>query len=1014
MLWHMRRSRGKEIKMNIYENPSILQENREKAHAYFIPFHSKEAALARKKENSRFYKLLNGEWRFAYYERCVDVPDEIYGEEGFSLFENTVKVPCSWQFAGYDVPQYLNISYPFPVDPPYVPIDNPAGIYSTDFEIADDWSERNTFVVFEGVNSCLELFINGKRVGWSQGSRMPSEFDITPYVKRGRNRLVAKVLKWCDGSYLESQDAFRLSGIFRDVYLLSRSKERMTDIFVHTDCDSEYQKWTLSAELDYVGEENPICALFDTENNVIEAKTALNGKVCFTVDGPKRWTSETPNLYRLIVEYGGEYIPISVGFRKTEISARGEFLVNGVSVKLKGVNRHDMHSLYGQYTPEEHMIRDLMLMKQHNINTIRSAHYPNTSEFLELCNQYGFYVIQEADLEMHGFATRKAEGKYGTYDPEWPTDKEEWKEAFLDRAVRMVERDKNHPCVVMWSLGNEAGYGANHDAMAAWVAKRDPSRTVQYERSRQLAEVPAVFGVISHMYDGAEEIKRHLSSEEKRPFFLCEYSHAKGVSPGDVADYWDLIYAHPRFIGGCIWEWCDHAVLCEDESGRYHGYGGDFGENIHDGNYCLDGLVSVERVPYSGAREVKSVYRNVKAVLSEENSIVITNLYDFTSLEKIALVWELEKDGETVACGRDDELLCPPHQSVKRTLAYALPDECQWGCHLNLSFVLKEDTPWAEKGHEVAFEQMALPVKCVRKTTPCEGSPVIQSSAEYFTVSGTDFNYRFNRFYGGWESLEKDGVSLLKNRTRFGIWRPFGGTDVMIKGKWTMMEDSSWNKSENYDKVSARVYSSEISLDDNTAVISVKQSLSPISKMPLVHMDVEYRIDPNGEIEVTTRNHVRKDAAFLPRFGFELDLDGGADRLQYYGKGPEENYPDICHHVRKGLFETKIDGDYVEKAFPQEQGNHMGVEFLKIYGEQGGFLFTCAEKMPFQFRATHHSVGEIVGARHYCELKKKDISYLRVDYMVSGVGSSALQEKYKFLEKDFVFRFRMKPFTKGK
>ena len=997
--------------MNLYENPNILQENREKEHAYFVPFHSSESAAARENENSRFYKLLNGEWQFAYFGRCMDVPETVFSEN--AVLPAKIKVPCSWQLAGYDVPQYLNISYPFPVDPPYVPVDNPAGVYATDFEITEDWAERETFLVFEGVSSCLEPYINGRRVGWSQGSRMPSEFNITPYVRCGKNRLTVKVLKWCDGSYLESQDAFRFSGIFRDVYLLSRSRERISDVFIHTECDREYRNWTLRADLKYIGEGDPICALLDTENQVMETKAAVDGSVCFFVRDPKRWTAETPRLYRLILQYGGEYVPISVGFRKLEISEKGEFLVNGVPVKLKGVNRHDMHPLYGQYVPTEHMIRDLVMMKQHNINTIRAAHYPNTSEFLELCNRYGFYVIQEADLEMHGFATRKAEGRYGTYDPEWLTDKPEWKAAFLDRAARMVERDKNHPCVIMWSLGNEAGYGANHDAMAAWIAERDPSRTVQYERTRQLAEVPEVFGVISHMYDSVEEIKRHLASDEKRPFFLCEYSHAKGVSPGDVADYWELVYAHPRFIGGCIWEWCDHAVLCENGSGKYHGYGGDFGENIHDGNYCLDGLVSVERIPYAGAREVKAVYRNVKAVWEGENAVKITNLFDFISLEGIALVWELEKDGEVLACGAERTLSCLPRQSERCRLAYELPQECRYGCHLNLSFVLKEDTAWAEKGYEIAFEQFPLPVGRVRAASPvCASKLEILTSDEYFTVRGADFEYRFHRPYGGFDRIVKDGVSLLKGRTRFGIWRPFGGTDGMIRSKWTMTEDSSWNKSENYDKITTRVYSSEITRDGEAVVISVKQSLSPISKMPLIRMDAEYRIVPNGEIEISTVNHVRPDAAFLPRFGFEMDLDGGMENLQYYANGPEENYPDICHHIKKGLFETKIDGDYVPKAFPQEQGNHTEAEFLRIFGECGGFLFTAGD-LPFQFRATRHAIEEVNRARHYCDLKSKDTSFLRIDYKVSGVGAFALQDKYKFSEKDFAFRFFIRPFAKN-
>jgi len=999
--------------MNIYENPRILQKNREKEHAYFIPYQSLHAATERKKQNSAFYKLLNGDWEFLYYDRCVDVPMEIFEKNYASPLSKKINVPCSWQFQGYDVPQYLNISYPFPVDPPYVPIDNPTGVYYRDFEIPELWKKRNTFIVFEGVNSCLELYVNGKKAGWSQGSRMPSEFNITPYIQNGKNRLTVKVLKWCDGSYLESQDAFRLSGIFRDVYLISREKERITDVFVHTDCDLKYHTWSLTADIEYIGTESPTCLLLDTQNNIIEEKEALNGKVCFFVDSPKMWTAETPLLYRLILVYKDEYIPISVGFRKLEISEKGEFLVNGKSVKLKGVNRHDMHPLYGQYVPEEHMIQDLRLMKQYNINTIRAAHYPNTSEFLELCNQYGLYVIQEADLEMHGFATRKAEGKYGTYDPEWLTDQEEWKDAFLDRASRMVERDKNHPCIIMWSLGNEAGYGANHDAMAQWIAERDPSRTIQYERTCQLPKVPEVFGVISHMYDPVDKVKAHLETNEKRPFFLCEYSHAKGVSPGDAADYWELAYSHPRFIGGCIWEWCDHAVLCKNESGTYDGYGGDFEENIHDGNYCLDGLFSVNRIPYSGAREIKAVYQNIQAVLKNKNTLTVTNLYDFTALENISLLWELEKDGEILTTGTVDRLFCPPHQSMDYSLVYAIPSECRFGCHLNFSFRLKEDTLWAEHGHEVAFVQEELPVKkIIEKPSPCINEMTVSSSSEYYVIKGKDFTYRFNRYYGGFESIEKNGVEFLKKQTRFGIWRPFGGTDGMMKSKWTMTEDSSWNKSENYDKVSTRIYSSELNENVHEIIISVKQSLSPLSKMPLIQTDAEYRIRADGEIKITSCNHVRKDAAFLPRFGFELDLDGHMDHLEYYANGPDENYPDLCHNVRKGLFHSKIDEDYVKKAFPQEQGNHTGARFLSVFHENGnGIAFFCDGEKEFQFRATHHSVDNINRARHYCELKNKDISYLRIDYKVSGVGAYSLQDKYKFSEKDFVFQFRMKPFS---
>lgn len=655
-------------------------------------------------------------------------------------------------------------------------------------------------------------------------------------------------------------------------------------------------------------------------------------------------------------------------------------------------------------------------MKQHNINTIRAAHYPNTSEFLELCNRYGFYLIQEADLEMHGFATRKAEGRYGTYHAEWLTDQEAWREAFVERASRMVERDKNHPCIIMWSIGNEAGYGANHDAMAQWIAERDPSRMIQYERTVQLEKVPEVYGVISHMYDSIEQVKKNLASEEKRPFFLCEYSHAKGVSPVDVSDYWELVYANPKFIGGCIWEWADHAVTCHGQNGQYYGYGGDFREEIHDGNYCLDGLVNADRVPYSGAREVKAVYQYFKAELLQGSKLVLTNLYDFITLEQFDLVWEMEKDGEIISESCLSNLDIPPHESAVYDLEMEFPTECRWGCHLNLSLRLREDNDWAEKGHEAACVQLVIPATYIKEETVNQAAPIkVQESTEYYMVEGEEFCYKFNRLYGGFESLVIDGTELLasSSRTGFGIWRPFGGTDGMMKGKWTMIGDSSWNKSENFDKVGMRVYTTALNHIENDVILEVKQSLCPMSKVPLMYSDVEYRFKPDGEIMVTTVSKVREDAAWLPRFGFELQLAGNQDYMTYYAKGPEENYIDLCHNVKKGLFRSKVDEDYVPKAFPQEQGNHTGARFVEIADDKGrGILISALDDGEFQFKATHFALDDINRARHQCDLIKQDVTYLRIDYKVSGVGAYSLLDKYKLMEKEIAFRFSMKPFRK--
>ncbi len=1004
----------------IYENPKILSENREKEHAYFIPYQGAETAKIGKKENSDYYRLLNGDWKFKYFERCVDISDEIF-DKSYSTEEwDKIPVPCSWQMLGYDVPQYLNISYPFPVDPPYVPTDNPTGIYSMDFTLSAEWNERLTYIVFEGVSSCIELYINGKRVGWSQGSRMPAEFNITDYVSVGKNRLTAKVLKWCDGSYLEDQDAIRLSGIFRSVYLLSRSKAHLRDVFVKTATDKEYCDWIVIAETEFCGDAKMSCTLLDDQGNELQTKEVVNDKVDFLLKKPEKWTAETPNTYKLLFQYEEENIPITFGFRKIEVSDKGELLINGTSVKLKGVNRHDMHPALGQYAPMEHIIKDLCMMKQYNINTIRASHYPNTSEFLELCNKYGFYLIQEADLEMHGFATRKACGEFESYNDEWLTDNPEWKEAFIDRASRMVERDKNHPCIIMWSLGNEAGYGANHDAMATWIKNRDDSRLLHYERAVQLEKDPEIFDVVSRMYDPVEDVRKFLETEENRPYFLCEYSHAKGTGPGDVYDYWELAYANPKFIGGCIWEWCDHGVECENEKGKYYAYGGDFNEYVHDGHYCVDGLVRPDREVYSGLREVKAVYQYIKAELIDEKSskIKVTNIYDFISLESIDLCWELEKDSIVLEHGVINSLSIAPHQTAEFDLDIKFPQYSKWGCHLNLSFKTNCDTLWAKAGHVVAEIQIDIPTaeaEAEEKGITASGDTILlNDKGEHIYIEGTDFTYVFNRYYGSFERICKNGVEMLSNRTSLGIWRAYADGDNGMKHTWTMTADSTWNKSENYNKIQVKVYdvNAEI-IGGNMAVITARQSLCPISKVPLVQSDITYTIKGDGEIFVKSSSTIREDATWLPRFGFEFEMPADNEYITYYGKGPDENYIDLCHHVKTGLYKCVADSEYVPNVVPQEQGNHAGAKYLCVSDNKGrGLIFNASKDNAFEFRVSRYRNEDINKARHLNELVKSDITYVRIDYKVSGIGSTMLLEKYKLNEKKIKFDFSVIPFIK--
>ncbi|MBQ8588299.1 MAG: DUF4981 domain-containing protein, partial [Clostridia bacterium] len=922
---------------------------------------------------------------------------------------------CSWQMVGYDVPQYLNISYPFPVDPPYVPVDNPAGVYAMDFSLTEEWTNRSTHIVFEGVSSCLELYINGKKVGWSQGSRMPSEFDITEYVNVGKNRLSVKVLKWCDGSYLEDQDAFRLSGIFRSVYLLSRSKSHIVDIFINTACDAKYRDWIVSAEVQSIGRADIKCSLIDSDGNELSYKKVEGGRVDFIVENPSKWTAETPVNYRLLFNSKDEYIPVSFGFRKIETSELGELLINGKPVKLKGVNRHDIHPCLGQYTPIEHITQDLILMKKNNINTIRASHYPNTSEFLELCDKFGFYLIQEADLEMHGFATYKACGEYQSYNKEWLTDNPQWEQAFLDRASRMVERDKNHPCIIMWSLGNEAGYGKNHDSMAKWIKERDESRLLHYERAVQLDRDPEIFDVVSRMYEPVENVQKFLEGDDKRPYFLCEYSHSKGTSPGDVYDYWQLAYKYPNFIGGCIWEWCDHGIEHTKDGKTRYCYGGDFGEYIHDGHYCVDGLVRPDRVPYSGLKEVRAVYGHIDAKLTEGRStkLHITNLYDHINLKNFDIEWILEVDGEELEHGIVSAPDIEPHDTKTFEMNFVKPNKATWGCHLNIRLILREDTLWARRGFSVTERQLFVNVKAksLIRDRKKYSELNLSEDKECICIEGYNFQYIFNKLYGGFQSIKKNGAEMLSGCTKLGIWRPLADGDNIVKHTWTMTVDSSWNKSENYDKVSPRVYDvlSEICAD-GAITIKVSQSLCPVSKQPLVLSDIIYTVLPSGEIKVDSISKVREDASWLPRFGFEFELLPQNRYFEYYGMGPDENYIDLCHHASMGLYKAEADGDYVPNLVPQEQGNHTGTQYLLVCDNKGrGISFNSENDKPFEFRVSKYTNKDIDMARHPDELVSADKTFVIIDYKVSGVGSTMLLDKYKLSEKQIKFGFSFKP-----
>lgn len=1009
---------------NEWENPLFLQENREEARAYYIPFAAPEQAVGAARCSSPRYRSLNGRWAFCRFASCHDVPEALTAADCSTEDWDRINVPMSWQMAGYEEPYYTNIRYPYPIDMPYVPTDNPTGVYALDVQFSEADLAAQQYLIFEGVASCFYLYINGKRVGYSQGSHMPAEFCISPYLTAGRNRITVKVLKWCDGSYIEDQDAFRHSGIFRDVYLLSRPQEHLWDVFVKTDfTDNTYSSAKILATVTAKGAPQLSCRLYDPQGALLDEQPVTDGKVSFTVENTQNWTAETPSLYQLIFIAADEAVPISVGIREITVADNGALLINGVSVKLKGVNRHDTNPELGYTTPSEHMRRDLELMKQHNINTIRTSHYPNTSEFLNLCDVYGFYVVDEADLECHGMQATDdpTQWKYGFYNNEWPVHHPDWREACLERAVRMVERDKNHACVIMWSLGNEAGYGQHHDTMGKWIKQRDNSRLLHYERGRmfyateearstdisaefvpQKKAEPDYIDICSMMYPAPSYVEEWLKREETRPLFLCEYCHAMGNGPGDLADYWKVFEKHPRLWGGCIWEWADHSYYKPDAEGnRYFAYGGDGHEETHDSNFCVDGLISPDRKPGSGLLETKAVYQYIKADW-HNNTLHINNDYDFTPLNRFDLLWQLETDGVITDEGRIDLPCAAPHTDIEIPLSLTIPTHCALGCHLNLTFVTKQTTVWAKSGHTVAMVQCTLTEPTPAAVTETDAALTVCEDGHDYVICGRDFVYRFDKLHGALYAMEQNGVAFLAEPLRLGIEKAYIDNERVIRPNWELCC---------YHLTQNRVKNMTAEQTGNSLTLCVTQTMGRISMPTLLEATVTYTFTADGAVHIAIEADQRKDTLFLPRFGMSFAMPEGNEFCSYYGYGPAENYRDMHNHAYCGLFNTTVTDEYVPYIRPQEHGNHIGVRQAAIYDNEGRGL--TLEGDGFEFCVSHYSAAMLEAATHTNELKADGKTYIRADYGVSGCGSGscgpALDKAYQ-ISGHMAYSFTLRPF----
>lgn len=945
--------------MRDYENLYQLSENREPQRAYYIPYENLEKALEGDRNKSAYYKLLNGIWKFKFFSRDIDVPKTI------DNWDET-PVPSCWQMQGHEKPGYTNVNYPYPVDPPYVPDDNPCGVYEREFTLVSDWADRETYIVFEGVCSCLYLYVNGKYVGYSTGSHLQAEFDIHNFVHEGTNTVTAKVLKWCVGSYLEDQDFFRLNGIFRDVYLLSRAEGHIKDVDITADTKHIF----VSAD-DY---------------EVYKA----DGNIFGDDDEPVLWNAEKPYLYTVVVKSAGEYIPFKVGMREVAVSEYGELLINGTSVLLKGVNHHDTHPTQGYYLTDEQLREDLKKMKELNINTVRTSHYPPTPEFLNMCDEMGFYVVDETDIETQGFATRNAVRYLYDQSYDWLCRNPKWKDAFVERAERMVERDKNHTCVIMWSTGNESNFGLNQSAMIKWIKNRDGSRLVHCEdATRNMGNVADV-DVSSYMYTSADDLEKYATNSDLRPVFLCEYAHAMGNGPGDVGDYMELFRAYPKLIGGCIWEWTDHVVL-EDGVQKY---GGDFGELTNDKNFCADGLVFSDRSFKAGSLNTKYAYQGFGAEFVDDDKITIKNYYDFTNLDEYNIEFTLELDGDVI----DTKIMkvdIEPHECTTVDMPFAdLPEYCKYGLIMTMS--LKD-----ENSYEVGMTQFELPCEAyaVEFGDPFEN---FRRDDERIYIDGDGFSYVFNKHYGELESIVKNGVEQLDGRVHLTLWRAPTDNDRHIKSTWGLFEDNI--SGENLNRLFNKVYT--VVLDGNSII--VYGSLAGVSRVPIVNYVQAYEFFTDGTIRVALTASVRKDSEiYLPRIGYEFTFPAENEKFTYYALGDVENYCDMNLHAKMGLYESSAGNEYVNYVYPQEHGNHFKARMLTM---NNGIAFVTDDE--FEFSVSSYTSEALTEATHTDELKSDGKTHTRIDYAVSGIGSNScgpqLAQKYRIDEKEINFEFYIK------
>ncbi len=986
--------------MRVYEDQKATSFGRLTPRSYYIP------------EGAATYTLLNGEFDFCYHKDGDRV--DILNVE----CTDRIQVPSTWQNAGYECPNYCNVDYPHPVDPPFVPMVNPMGIYEKKISVS---GKGRTYLVLEGVSSIAEIYLNGVYVGMTQGSHLQAEFDLTDYVSAGENILRIAVRKWCAGSYLEDQDFFRCNGIFRDIYLLERPEGHIVDIDIRTQ-NNGLIKITTAPQTKLT--------LFDQDRVISVAETDEVGKAFIKVKEPTLWNAEKPYLYTLLLEKAGEIVEQSIGFREISINDENAVCLNGTPIKFKGVNHHDTTPHAGWVMTEEELLCDLRLMKELNINTVRTAHYPPTPKFLQMCDELGFYVVLETDLESHGFVRRDLNRKVGGFDmedPIWPCNDPAWKNEFVERMVRAYERDKNHPSIVMWSTGNESGHGPNHIAMIEFLKVQKDGRLIhcedasrafsvrrknleKAERNYRIAEllqenqeVAALelvdaqkwykkakedagrTDVYSRMYLSPSSLERKAAGEVNQPIFLCEYAHAMGNGPGGIWSYTDLMYRYPSFIGGCIWEWADHAVYSD---GAYR-YGGDFPEEqTHDGNFCCDGIVFPDRSLKAGSMDIKEAYAPFRCGW-EGGVLEIKNLFDFTSFEECELQWQIRADDRVVQKGVF-ELKTNPH--CAESLKIEIP-RAEWKFGIFLDVLLYKDGKRLGTYHQRLTKELP--------DFSAQGAPLnLREENGYIYAKGADFCYRLAPQTAMFDSIIIDGVEKLSSPMNLTTYRAYIDNERKERDHW---EKRGINKgAENLNCQFNHVY--DMAINEN--VVRAEISLAGISRTPYFRGVLEYTFFEDGAVNIKVKGAIKENCYWLQRFGFELSLAEENLPFDYFGRGPMENYVDLYHHTLANRYHSEAKEEYVPYIRPQEHGNHIEVQELNI----AGLTFSGAPM--FECNVSIYDTATLNRAEHTDELISDGNTHLRLDYKNSGIGSGSCGPRPdvcdRLSEKEIEFALTMK------